>query len=120
MLEAFESDFSLAQDSIRGLMEEKHLLSTEMPRMRQRIGEIQNHLVRFAQLDEVYCSDIERLGALEEAGFLLSLNGERDCALCGAPASAQVHVGDIDDIELVQKSALVEIAKIQDQRIDLK
>lgn len=60
------------------------------------------------------------LDALEEAGFLLSLAGEKTCALCGAPAEAQKHTQDIENIGLVQDAAIVEVAKIESQRKDLK
>lgn len=119
-LEKIQSEFNSVQGSIRELVDEKQLLSIQIPQSGQRMEEIQVHLERFAQLEEVYCSDIGRLGALEEAGFLLSLNGEKECALCGAPASAQRHTQDIDNINQVHKAALVEIAKIENQRIDLK
>lgn len=49
-----------------------------------RLDEIDLSLGRFVQLDGVYVSDIQRLEALEEAGFLFSLGGKRDCPLCGA------------------------------------
>ena len=52
--------------------------------MERRVGEVDLNLARFSQLHRVYQSDIERLEALEEAGFLLSLGGTRECPLCGA------------------------------------
>lgn len=119
-LEKIQSEFDSVQGSIRKLIDEKQTLSTQIPRVSQRIEEIRVHLGRFAQLEEVYRSDIERLGALEEAGFLLSLDNKKECALCGAPADAQKHIQDIDNIEQVHKAALAEIAKIENQRIDLK
>ncbi len=119
-LEQLRSEFDATQISIRRLIEEKQFLSVEIPRVGQRIEDIKVHLVRFAQLDAVYGSDIDRLGALEEAGFLLSLDSGKPCALCGAPASAQVHTHDLTNIEQIRKAALVEVAKIERQREDLK
>ena len=119
-LEKIQSQFDAVQGSIRKLVVEKQFLSTEIPRLGQRMDEIQVHLERFGQLDMIYLSDIERLGALEEAGFLLSLSGKKACALCGAPAEAQKHAQDIESIEQVQEAALVEAAKIESQRKDLK
>lgn len=119
-LEKIQSEFDLVQGSIRKLVVEKQSLSTEIPQVGQRIEEIQVHLDRFAQLDMIYGSDIERLSALEEAGFLLSLGGKKACVLCGAPAEAQKHTQEIENIELVQEAALVETAKIESQRNDLK
>lgn len=119
-LERIQSEFNSELGSIRELVDEKQLLSIQIPKTGQRLEEIQVHLERFAKLDEVYLSDIDRLGTLEEAGFLLSLNSEKECALCGAPASAQRHTQDINNIEHIRKAALVEIAKIDNQRTDLK
>ena len=115
-----QAEFGVAQISIRKLIEEKQFLSVEIPKTSQRIEEIRIHLERFAQLDEVYRSDIERLGALEEAGFLLSLDSGKPCALCGAPWSAQAHTHDLTNVEQIRMAALVEIAKIDSQRNDLK
>ena len=119
-LERIQSEFDEVQGSIRSLVDEKQSLSTKLPQIGQRIEEIQVHLERFAQLEEVYRSDIDRLDALEEAGFLLSLDGEKVCALCGAPSEAQNHTQDIKNIEQIRKAALAEIAKIEKQRNDLK
>jgi hypothetical protein len=53
-------------------------------RRRQRRSEIQLNFERFEQLDDVYASDIARLEAVEEAGFVLSLNGDKPCPLCAS------------------------------------
>lgn len=119
-LEKMQSEFDVVQVSIRKLVDEKQSLSTHIPQAGQRIEEIKVHLERFTQLEDVYRSDIDRLSALEEAGFLLSLGGEKACALCGAPTEAQKHTQDIENIGQIQEAALVEIAKIESQRKDLK
>jgi len=77
------------------------------------------NIARFSQLHQVYQSDIERLEALEEAGFLLSLGGDRECPLCGASPEAQHHEHGLSDINRVRAAASVEIAKIRQQQIDL-
>lgn len=119
-LEKIQSEFNLVQGSIRDLIEEKQSLSIEIPKLGQRIEEIQIHLERFAQLDEVYVSDIERLGALEEAGFLIELESKKECPLCGAPADAQTHTHDFENVNRIQNAAILEIKKIESQRVDLK
>lgn len=60
---------------------------------------------RFEQLEEVYDSDIERLEAIEETGFLLTLGGDKDCPLCGALPDAQRHVHGLKDIERATEAA---------------
>jgi len=119
-LEKIQSEFNEVQGSIRSLIEEKQSLSIEIPKLGQRIEEIQIHLERFAQLDEVYASDIERLGALEEAGFLIELESKKECPLCGAPADAQTHIHDFENVNRIQNAAILEIKKIESQREDLK
>ena len=62
-----------------------------MGKTAERLGEVEMNLDRFAQLQKIYQSDMERLEALEEAGFLLALGGDHNCPLCGASPSAQRH-----------------------------
>lgn len=67
-----------AQNSLRGQLDAKRTLRQEIGGLDVRRGDIRLHLDRFAQLDRVYVSDMARLEALEEAGFLLSLGNDRD------------------------------------------
>jgi hypothetical protein len=53
------------------------IIDLEISNNEQRRAEIQINFGRFEQLEEVYRSDIERLEAIEEAGFLLALGGTR-------------------------------------------
>ena len=85
----------------------------------QRSSEIQLNFGRFEQLAEVYTSDIARLEAIEEAGFVLSLNGDKPCPLCGAPPDAQKESHGIDDIKRANAAANAEIAKIRKQQTEL-
>ncbi|WP_283743325.1 hypothetical protein [Sideroxydans sp. CL21] len=119
-LDKLESEFDNVQGTVRNLLDERRFLSTELPRIGQRTEEINIHLGRFAQLESVYQSDIARLLALEEASFLLSLDNEKDCSLCGAPASAQKHKNDHEDISAIRNGADIEIAKIEKQRQEIK
>lgn len=114
-----QADADAAQGSIRELLADKRRIGTEYANMERRAGEIELNLGRFAQLHEVYQSDIERLEALEEAGFLLSLGGDRDCPLCGASPAAQQHEHGLRDIERARAAAAAEITKIREQRADL-
>jgi DNA repair exonuclease SbcCD ATPase subunit len=98
----------------------KHDLTGEISSRRARLAEIDYNLARFSQLSDVYLSDIARLETLEEAGFMLVVGSDRDCPLCGAPASAQSHQHGVEEIELVQQAAIAEIAKISHQQRELK
>lgn len=106
--------------SVRVLIDEKRTLSLQIPKLGQRIDEIEIHLDRFKQLDQIYLSDIERLSALEEAGFLMALGGKKACTLCGTPTELQTHALDLQSIERVQTAALIEITKIESQRKGLQ
>jgi hypothetical protein len=109
-----------AQHSARALIDRKHSLTGTISSRRARIAEIDYNLARFAQLSDVYLSDISRLETLEEAGFMLVVGSDRDCPLCGAPPSAQSHQHGVEEIELVQQAAVAEIAKISRQQSELK
>ena len=87
-----QEEVRLAQESIRGQLLQKQTLAQNIFWREQRSSEIQLNFGRFEQLAEVYTSDIARLEAIEEAGFVLSLNGDKPCPLCGAPPDAQKGV----------------------------
>ena len=74
---------------------------------------------RFASLDAVYHSDIARLEALEEGGFILSALSGQDCAVCGAPPGAQRHNHAADEIERSHAAAAAEAHKIEREQRDL-
>lgn len=111
--------FASLKTSIRSLLTEKHTLARSISNTASRLDEVSLHIDRFQQLQEIYSSDIGRLEALEEAGFLLGLSSTRECALCGALPSAQAHAHDHHDIALVREAALVEITKIRCQSDEL-
>lgn len=118
-LAGIQEEFEDAQRAIGPLLEEKQQLALAIPNIGGRLDEIRTHFGRFQQLDRIYASDIERLEALEEAGFLLSTGGERACPLCGAPSDAQQHKHGLLSIEQQRRAAIAEISKIRSQRVDL-
>jgi hypothetical protein len=115
-----QRELEAAQNSIRQRLSAKRPMSDDITRTEQRLAEIGINLRRFEQLEQVYRSDIQRLEAIEEAGFLLSVGGDRDCPLCGAPPEAQRDAHGLSDIEAARDAAQAEIDKIQRQRIDLR
>ncbi|MBZ4370221.1 hypothetical protein [Corallococcus sp. AS-1-6] len=117
--DALQAELQAAQGSIRGLLAEKRNASLDLTRHEQRLAEVQANLARFGQLDQIYQSDIERLEALDEAGFILPLDGEKDCPLCGAATTEQKHVHPLGEIESIRAAALVESDKVRRQRADL-
>jgi hypothetical protein len=119
-LEQLEGEFDRAQQSIRFLLEEKQQLASDIPRTAERIDDVEIHLDRFKQLHKVYLSDLERLEAIEEAGFLVSLDKDRECPLCGADTISQKHKHDLEEVTPVREAALAEMEKIKRLRADLQ
>jgi hypothetical protein len=118
-LDAVQRDVQAAQESIRERLAHKRRLADGISDVQQRLVDIGINLERFEQLEAVYRSDIERLEAIEEAGFLLTAGGDKDCPLCGARPEAQRKVHGLTDIERARDAARAEIAKIARQRVDL-
>lgn len=85
-----------------------------------KLSELKAMLNRFIELKSVYESDIDRLAALEEGGFLLQRFGDVPCALCGADIIHQHKHNSLDEIELQRRAADAEIFKIKINLTDLK
>lgn len=115
-----QEDAQLSQDDIRAQLDRKRDAATKLARIQQRLTEVTMNLVRFAQLDEVYVSDVQRLEAVEEAGFLLLLGSQKHCPLCGAAPDAQRHEHGLSDIERIRAASTVEIEKIVRHRASLQ
>lgn len=87
---------------------------------RDRHGEVESLLERFALLDRHYVSDIERLKAIEEGGTLFSVLRRTVCPLCGAdPQHHRSHVDCDGDVDRVVAAARREIAKVELLRTEL-
>lgn len=114
-----QAEFDRTRGSIAALLTQKRTVSREISQKGERRDAVEINLDRFAQLQKIYQSDIERLEAIEEAGFLLLLGGDNDCPLCGASPSAQRHTHGLDDIGRAQSAATAEIRKIRQQQADL-
>jgi hypothetical protein len=115
-----ENEARVAQESIREKLQVKNRLAREIYQATQRQGEIQLHFGRFEQLEDVYTSDVKRLEAIEEAGFLLSLSGNQPCPLCGASPQDQAHSHGMGDIKRARAGANAEIGKIKKQQSELR
>ena len=81
--------------------------------LQARIDELRVTLERFAKLQEVYTSDLERLQSLEEGGFMLVAMAGMDCPVCGAAPEAQRHNHAAEEIELAHRAAAAESRKIE-------
>ncbi|MGA8498601.1 MAG: hypothetical protein WB764_24165 [Xanthobacteraceae bacterium] len=117
--ERAQQEANLAQQSIREKLTRKSRLASLIFERGQRRAEIQINFGRFEQLGDVYKSDVSRLEAIEEAGFVLSLAGDKPCPLCGASPEDQHNSHGIADIRKATDAANVEIEKIRKQQGEL-
>lgn len=119
-LQAARTAWEQTQGQFRELLAEKRRATIAWEQTARRRDGIDMQLERYAQLDRVYVSDMARLEALEEAGFLLALGSGKECPLCGAaPESQRIDHGH-DEVERQRAAALAEIRKIAALRKDLK
>lgn len=109
-----------AQDKIDTFVSLRREFSDAYENTLARLTELEITLARFASLEKVYESDMDRLEALEEGGTLLITLAGRDCAICGAPPEAQRHLHGIDEIKRSHRAAAAEIRKIERERRDLQ
>ncbi|MGL9620220.1 hypothetical protein QRQ56_19565 [Bradyrhizobium sp. U531] len=117
-LAALYETMQRAQDEIDSLVSERRTKTDKKLELSARLAELEVTLQRFASLDAVYSSDIARLEALEEGGFILRAMNGQDCAVCGAPPSAQRHNHAADEIERSHAAAAAEVRKIErEQRV---
>lgn len=115
-----ERQIAFVRESARTKLESKARLIAEVSRDQQRVSDIAIALDNFGQLKRVYDSDIARLASIEEAGFLLGLNSDESCPVCGAPAEAQVRHHALSEIEAARAAAEIEIAKIRMHAVELE
>lgn len=118
-LDRLEKEISFARESAQGTLAEKHKLVQAIGEDQRRANDVSVTLESFAQLMQVYESDVARLEAIEEAGFLLGLHGDDSCPVCGAAPEAQTHEHALSEIEAARAAAEIEIAKIRAHQSEL-
>jgi hypothetical protein len=118
-LRSLHETLERAQNDIDALVSERRAKTDTKLEFTARLAELDVTLQRFASLDAVYRSDIARLEALEEGGFILRAMSGQDCAVCGAPPSAQRHNHAADEIERSHLAAAAEARKIEREQRDL-
>jgi len=84
-----------------------------------RAAELDITLERFAKLQAVYSSDLDRLHSIEEGGSLLAAIADRDCPVCGAPPSAHKHQHAAEEISMAHTAAAAEARKIEREQREL-
>lgn len=104
------------QDS---LVRERRNAVNNCRELQERVGELDLTLERFAKLQAVYASDLERLHSIEEGGLVLDAMTGRDCPICGAPPEAQMHHHAADEISMTYAAATAEARKIEREQREL-
>lgn len=84
-----------------------------------RAAELDITLERFAKLQAVYSSDLDRLHSIEEGGSLLATMAGRDCLVCGAPPGAQKHQHATREISMAHEASAAEARKIEREQREL-
>jgi hypothetical protein len=87
--------------------------------LEERADELEVTLQRFAKLQAVYASDLQRLQSIEEGGFVLVAMADMDCPVCGAPPDAQRHNHAAEEIEMAHRAAAAEARKIEIEQREL-
>lgn len=113
------SGLQTAQRDLDRLVLERRATLERCGELRERIGELELTLERFAKLQAVYNSDLERLQSIEEGGYVLVAMAGRDCPVCGAPPDAQTHNHAADEISLAHTAAVAEARKIEREQREL-
>ena len=115
-LQDFVSEQQAIVDAIRQEHREKQ---AELRDELAHIAELKAMFARFSELESVYRSDLERLTALEEGGFLLGKFASFECPMCGADPEHQRHSHQLGDVEIQRVAVEAEIAKTERELSDL-
>lgn len=119
-IESVYGTLAESQSGLDGLQLRRRALLESKANNEYKLAELAVMLSRFQELKSVYESDIDRLAALEEGGFLVQRFSDLPCPLCGADVDHQhISVG-MDEVETQRAAADVEISKINRDLSDLK
>lgn len=108
-----------AQGELDRLVLERRATFEYCRELQERIGELELTQERFAKLQAVYNSDLQRLQSIEEGGYALVAMAGRDCPVCGAPPDTQKHNHAADEISLAHTAAAAESRKIETEQREL-
>jgi len=107
-----------AQLNISELLNLKKQVSKELTYKNERLNSLNANLINFKHLIGVYNSDIKRLESQEEAAFLLSINHNGHCGLCGN--KSQNICSDLTGLKELNSASLAEIKKIKLKKVELE
>lgn len=108
-----------AQNELDRLVVERRSTTNRSRELQERAGELDLTLQRFAKLQAVYGSDLQRLQSIEEGGYVLVAMAGMDCPVCGAPPGAQTHNHASEEIATAHRAAAAEARKIEREQREL-
>ena len=108
-----------AQNKLDRLVVERRSTTDRCRELQERSSELDLTLQRFAKLQAVYISDLQRLQSIEEGGFVLVAMAGMDCPVCGAPPDAQKRNHATDEIAMAHTAAAAEARKIEREQREL-
>jgi len=108
-----------AQKKLDSLIIERRSATDYRCQLQDQASELDLTLHRFAKLQTVYNSDLQRLQSIEEGGFVLVTMANMDCPVCGASSDAQKHNHAAEDILMAHLAAAAEAQKIERERHEL-
>lgn len=108
-----------AQSDLDGVIVQRRAILDQGRELKERADELDLTLQRFAKLQAVYASDLERLHSIEEGGYVLVAMAGRDCTVCGAPPEAQTHNHAAEEISMAHAAAAAEARKIEREQREL-
>jgi hypothetical protein len=108
-----------AQSELDGFVVQRRSALDRARELKERANELDLTLQRFAKLQAVYTSDLERLHSIEEGGYVLAAMASRDCPVCGAPPGAQTHNHAAEEIVMAHTAAAAEARKIEREQREL-
>ncbi|KJK04617.1 hypothetical protein UB44_03315 [Burkholderiaceae bacterium 26] len=109
----------LAQRELDSLVTNRRRTIDRCHELQERATELDLTLQRFAKLQAVYSSDLERLQSIEEGGYVLVAMTGMECPVCGAPPDAQKHNHAADEISMAHAAAAAEARKIECEQREL-
>jgi chaperonin cofactor prefoldin len=108
-----------AQNELDSFVVQRRAAVDQTRELEERADELDLTLQRFAKLQAIYSSDLERLHSIEEGGYVLAAMAGRDCPVCGAPPGAQTQNHAAEDISVAYMAAAAEARKIEREQREL-
>lgn len=119
-LESSEAELGAIQSDLDTARAERRDLLDSLEADRAQRGQLEAMQARFLELKETYLTDIRRLEAIEEGGFLLQRFEDQPCPMCGALPGDQHLPHELGDLDRQQATAQAEIAKIRRDLVGLE